>query len=173
MRINATLDGRSTLAVERVQEKIRFNRLTEVFYLGRAPILIDDGDPIVNLLMLGDDVLLNTQIEIVGADSRVRLLDDDGEPISIEGDVIIDYTAGYALPGDTSPNANATTLPGEIEQAMFVLLRGAASTTENDPSIRSKTSEEVDSFTFFAEGAMAVAWRDAEQYLAPFRRLIP
>lgn len=171
LKIRPTLDGRCTLAVERVSEKIDFRRATESFYLSRAPVIFVSGDPQFHLVMLDDDVLLASELEVLSADGLCRFVDDNGEPREAVGEAVIEYTAGYNLPSTATPNPNAQDLPPAIEEALFILLKAGASSAQRDPAIRSQASEEVDSFTYFAEGAMNVAWREAEFHLAPFRRI--
>lgn len=171
LRVPQTLDGRVTLAVERVQEKLEFRRYTETFYLSRTPLVYVGDDPQFHLLMLGDDVLTNSEIEVLSPDGLCRFIDTDENPVEAYGPAIIEYTGGYNLPSMTTPVTGAATMPEEIESAMFSLLKGGAAAARRDPSVRAETSEEVDSFTYFAEGAMPVAWREAAAYIEPLRRI--
>lgn len=172
LRTRATLDSRSTLAVERVQEKITFNRYTNTFYLSRAPIIFTAGAPLIHFLMLNDDILLNTELEVMSADGQVRFVSDDGNPYPVYGDAVIEYTAGYNLPSTATADrhADAPDLPGAIETAAWSVMKGIAMTASRDPTIRSESSDEVDAFTYFAEGGVAVAWREAEPFLEPYIR---
>lgn len=173
LRVPATLDGRVTLGVERLHEKIHVVRSVETIYLSRAPINFDAlGVAKIHNVVIDDEVRLPTEIEVLNADGLIKIVDDDDCHEAFYGDVIIEYTAGYALPYQDPPPADAPQLPAPIEDAMFALLKGGASAARRDPSIRSEASEEVDSYTYFAEGGMAVAWREAKSYLDPFRRLL-
>lgn len=169
--VPATLDGKTTIGVERVSEKIEIRRYTETFYLSRAPVVHVAGVPSIHLLMLDDDVLLNTELEILNDQALARFIDEDGRAREVAGEAIIEYTAGFSLPSNTTPIANASLMPAPIEDGMFALLKGMAAAARRDPTIRAESSDEVDSFTYFAEGANKVAWREAQQYLDPYRRI--
>lgn len=169
--IPTTLDGKVTLGVERVSEKIEIRRYTETFYLSRAPVIHVAGVPSIYLLMLDDDVLLNTELEILDEQGLARFIDDDGRGRDVAGEAIIEYTAGYSLPSNSPAVTNASLMPAPIEDGMFSLLKGMAASARRDPTIRAESSDEVDSFTYFAEGGNKVAWREAQQYLDPYRRI--
>ena len=173
IRIPSTLDGRCTIAVETLQEKIEFHRSIETFYLSRAPVILVAGAPNITLLVLNDEVLLNTELEVINPYGLVRFIDDDGDGYAVTGEAIIEYQAGFnvwGMPTGTE-DANAIYAPDALESAIYALLKGAAAAEKRDPSIRAESSDEVDSFTYFAEGGMKVAWREAEQYIAPYRRM--
>lgn len=172
LRIPATLDGKVTLGSQRVLEKIDIVRGLETFYLSRAPVMFVSAVAQIHLLTLDDEVLLATELEILSDDGLVRFLDDDGKGRDVSGTAIIEYTAGYSLPSNDPAITNAALLPVAIEQAMFLLLKGQTSVAKRDPTIRSESSDEVDSFTYFSEGGMAVAWREAAAYLDAYRRII-
>lgn len=171
LRIPSTLDGRVTLGVERVVEKLDVRRGVESFYLGRGPVLLDAlGVPMIHMIVVDDEVLTINDIELLDADGLVGFV-EDGDPYAVSGEIIIEYTAGYQMPWVTPVVAGAPPLPSPIEEAMFCLLKGMASSERANPSIRSESSDEVDSFTYFAEGATNVSWREAYTYLDPYRRL--
>lgn len=173
IRIPATVDGRCTIAVETVQEKLEIHRSLETFYLSRAPVIHTLGVPNITLLMLEDEVLLNTEMEIINAAGLVRFIDEDGKGYPVAGEVIVEYQAGYNVRSMSQAqiNPNAIFAPDAFESAIFALLRGSAASARRDPSIRSEASDEVDSFTYFSEGGMNVAWREAEQHLKLYRRM--
>lgn len=167
-----TIDGRATLGIERVVEKFTVQRSVEQFWLSRGPLNFDPltGDPLIHMIVVDDEVLTLADVEVIDGDGMIGLV-DDGHPYAAAGEIIIEYTAGYNLPYAQTPVDGAPAMPSPIEEAIFCLLKGMASSERADPSIRSESSEEVDSFTYFAEGGMTMAWREAHKKLSPYRRL--
>lgn len=174
LKVARAIDGSRSLGVEVVEEKIIIPKYINSLYLTRGPILFDAGTalPLIGTVVLNDDVLLSTDVEVVGSGSKIAIKANSVDLQPFAGELVIEYTAGWNLPADNTDNnnANALPLPGEIEEALFTLLRGDVSERQRDPSIRSEESDEVDAFTYVVEGASAVSWKRAKALLDPHVR---
>lgn len=75
------------------------------------------------------------------------------------GETVVEYAAGYELPGD---------LPADIQRAAILMLRQSHSAGGRDPLLRSEDTDGVASFTYFAAGSSAVPL-EAQALLSPYQ----
>lgn len=83
------------------------------------------------------------------------------------GESVIEYPAGYVLPGDDD-----RTLPHEVERAAIMLVKGAHFATARDPALRSEETDGVATFQYFnASGSSSDGMPlEVQGLLAGYRR---
>lgn len=64
------------------------------------------------------------------------------------GNVVVEYTAGYVLPGE-----EGRTLPHDIERVVVALVKMDWHGRNRDQSIRTETVEDLGNFTYFGSGS--------------------
>lgn len=88
--------------------------------------------------------------------------------------LIVDYEAGWLLPGDQvgSDFTGDTPLPADVEKAVIQMIGMAASEGSRDIAIRQEEVEGVGSFSYYVQGAAAtLAHPGAEATLQQYRNL--
>jgi uncharacterized phiE125 gp8 family phage protein len=127
-------------ATERVRETIDQAAGTESLMVSRFPV----GE-IHTASIAGTDTDVDT-LEIDDGGFLYRTTDGRRTSWPL-GRSIIEYDAGYALPGDAEP-----TLPEDITRAAILLVRHAYFGRGRDPSIRTEESTGVGSTTYGLAG---------------------
>lgn len=91
-------------------------------------------------------------------------------------DVVVQYEAGWLLPGETRgnpPTTAAEDLPADIERAVIQLVAVSLSAVGRDTMIKSEDVEGVGSRDFYVQGANAsLPHPEAEATLSQYRRLL-
>lgn len=162
-------DHTITLGYEEIEEEFRVYCDSRIL-LSRFPVIsvtsfTIDGSEI-------DDALYTSR----GPFGEVFFHFPDKLPYVRAGLVKVRYFAGWTLPGDpdfAAPVAPKRALPWAFEQAVFELLRAQQldDSPSRDPALRSEASAEVDSFSYFAGGAMPQAIKTCYRNLNRFKRL--
>ncbi|WP_232629155.1 hypothetical protein [Methylobacterium sp. Leaf118] len=147
------------------------NRCRDDLYLG---LLLDAG-PIVSISAVTVDSLLLSP-GTYEADDRMLYGLQDGQRRAFYGRlVVVDYVAGWVLPGETdytNPPAGTEPLPADIERAVIQLVGVPAFGLGRDPMVKSDDVEGVGSRSFYIQGAGAsLPHPEAEATLAQYRRL--
>ncbi|MFT8245201.1 hypothetical protein [Roseomonas sp. BN140053] len=86
---------------------------------------------------------------------------------------VVDYTAGYVLPGDPGYAAAPPDerLPADVEHACIMLCTALRSSAGRDPMLRSESTEGVGSTSWIATAEMGALPPQVADMLAPYRRL--
>lgn len=144
-----------TFALETVRETLHSTVPADVLMLSRWPVV-----EIVSISAEGGAVALDGVEVDTSVGSLVRT-DCRRWPA---GRVIVDYRAGYVLPG-----AAGRTLPRDIERAAIILARGMVQSIGRDTSLKTETVEGVGSFTYGLAGVAGALTGDVEGLLQPHR----
>lgn len=85
--------------------------------------------------------------------------------------VVIDYEAGWLLPGEDRDGSTAEDLPADLERAVIQLVGAAMSAAGRDALVKSETVEGVGSTDWYVQGSAALlAHPEAEAALMAYRR---
>lgn len=94
---------------------------------------------------------------------------------SIMPTIVVDYEAGWLLPGEDIGETfqGDVPLPAEVEAAVMQLVAVAAAGIGRDPTVKSETVEGIGSTSFYVQGAAAgLPHPAAETALQPYRNLV-
>jgi len=80
--------------------------------------------------------------------------------------VVIEYTAGFVLPGD-----GTSTLPADIERAALVQAKGWYLGRDRDPALRSEAASEIGSVDYFASRPAALS-PEVEGLMSKYRSVL-
>lgn len=151
-----------TFALETVRETFRLSAPIETLSLSRWPVVsvasvIEAGNPLAaGDFETEDDTAL--VYRLTGSDSRRHWP---------AGKIVVEYQAGYILPGKPG-----RTLPEDVERATIMLVKAGWFGRSRDPLVRTEDVSGVLSTTFwvggFGEGASLPP--DVEGLLSPHRQ---
>jgi hypothetical protein len=144
--------------------------VSETFWLNRrsAPSLSLARTPVATIASVTVDgtALASTDYSVdAGSGLLVRLTADT--PVEwLANRVVVAYTGGWLLPGQSGAN-----LPADIERATIVTVAAWAAAQGRDPQLRSEAAEGIGSQSWLDPVAEhgALPWA-AAQLLAPWRR---
>lgn len=148
-----------SFALEAVREVIHQNAPQPSLLLSRWPVAS------VTALTL-NGVEADPAATEAGEDGLLDRLKDNGRSgFWPAGRIIVEYRAGYVLPGE-----EGRTLPYDIERAALTLLKTYLFSRMRDPLVRSETVEDIDSVSYFP-GTVSSLPPQVESLLAPYRNL--
>lgn len=91
-------------------------------------------------------------------------------------DVVVQYEAGWLLPGETRGNPPATAaedLPADIERAVIQMVGVAVSMSGRDITVKSEQTDGIGQTDFYIQGANAsLPHPEAESILSQYRRML-
>jgi hypothetical protein len=122
---------------ETVEQKIRLVRPTDVIILRRCPVVE------VASITLDGEALTTDEYEINSENGLLHRLSGDRRGAWPWGLIVITYTGGYLLPGQTNCN-----LPARVERATLELARTMWHSSRRDPLLRSEEIPSVISATY-------------------------
>lgn len=132
-----------TFALETVRETFRLSALTETLSLSRWPVVsIVSVSETGNTLTSGDyetDDDVGFVYRLTGSDNRRHWP---------AGKIVVDYSAGYILPG-----AAGATLPEDVERATMLLVKAEWFARTRDPLVKSEGIDGVGTTTYWVGGA--------------------
>lgn len=130
---------RRSFAAETVRETFHLSALADALALTRWPLVSIVAVTEGGTLLSADDIEADD-----GAGLLYRLSSSGNRQFWRPGRTVVEYRAGYALPG-----AEGRTLPEDIEQAAIQLVLEQWHTVERDPHLKSKSVEGVGTETYW------------------------
>ncbi|KQP61064.1 hypothetical protein [Methylobacterium sp. Leaf108] len=135
-----------------------------------------DRSPVVSIM----SVKVGGTLQASGAyatDGRVLYRMEGDERRCWTGrDVVVQYEAGWLLPGEERGEPSTTTaedLPADIERAVIQLVGVSVSVAGRDATIKSESVEGIGSRDFYVQGAnAALPHPEAEATLSQYRRML-
>lgn len=115
-----------------MSESFRLKRPTESLVLARWPLVS------IEMIIEAGAALAGSDFEAEADKGLICRLAGDGERADWCGNIVIDYQAGYILPGEPG-----RTLPDDIERAAILLVKTAWFARTRDPLIRSEKTPDV------------------------------
>jgi hypothetical protein len=134
----------------------------------RAAILLSRW-PLISLTSTtrNGEALEVVATEVDDTEGGLYRLDADGARTDWpSGTLILTYSAGYVLPGDSG-----RTLPYDVERATLITVKGNYMARTRDPLIRSETVDGAGATSYFA-GTHSQLPTEAEALLTPYRNLV-
>lgn len=143
-------------AREGVRETVHLAEPAAVLLLSRFPIaaitsVTTEAGSLASALYEAD----------AGTGMIYRLTSSAARSVWSPGRILVDYTAGFLLPGDEGRD-----LPADIERAAILAVRNAWHTRGRDQTMR---SEDVDGVGSFSYGLPSSLPADVTDLLAPYR----
>ncbi|HEV7458228.1 MAG TPA: hypothetical protein VGN96_15765 [Roseococcus sp.] len=164
LRVQEAQDGSRTLARETLREDVWPEPGTHRIRLSRTPVAA-----VVSVIEAG--ATLSADDFAIDAPSGVlRRLSADAPRCWQGAKVVVEYEAGWLLPGVASPLA--PNLPAEIETAVIEMVKAAREARGRDPMLRSESVQGVGAVSYLdpARGAEDMP-PQAAALLAPYRML--
>lgn len=145
-----------------------FEAVREVAHQAAAqPALLLARWPVVSITSLAvNGVAADPAATEVGDNGLLyRLGDDNRRRFWPAGRIVVEYRAGYVMPGEAG-----RTLPADVERAALTLIKAHWHSRNRDPLIRSETIDGAGSTDYFA-GTVSQLPPEVESLLAPHRNL--
>ncbi len=164
---------RRTFGRETVRERFDFCRSS---IIGECGGILLDRSPVVSIASVKAGGLLLAP-DAYSTDGRMLYRMDGDERRYWSGrDLVVQYEAGWLLPGEIRGNPATTAaedLPADIERAIIQLVGVAISASGRDMMVKSEDVEGVGSTSWYVQGAnAALPHPEAEATLAQYRRLM-
>lgn len=134
---------------------------------GRPMTLLLARGPVTAISSITDGVatLTSSDYQISKSGREIRRLDGSGGlSVWIGPTVVVNYTAGFVLPGNSNP-----TLPADVEAAAIDLVRLAWQGRSRNPSIRSESVDNVYSVTYASSDSGGLLTQDVTGRLNRYR----
>ena len=128
---------------------------------------------VVTSVVVDGNTIPTNEYTKVGGLGKLLATDSDGHPSYFDcGIATITYRAGWAAPGEdvSSLSPEPPFIPANFLQALYELLRGDFYDEDQEPGIRSETSNQVEALSYFKGGAMGDAWDNASRLLKNYKR---
>lgn len=149
-------------AAETVQETFRLSTLTDSLMLSRWPV-----GAVLSVTRAGA-TLGEAGYEVEGATGLLyRLTDSDIRCPWLPGKIVVEYVAGFVLPGNPG-----RTLPEDVERAAILLVKAAWFSRNRDPLIKTEEVDGIGANSYwvggFSDGATLPA--DVQGLLSAYRQ---
>lgn len=129
-------------AVETVRETIFLGAPRNRLMLERWPVVSIEALSVAGVTLTPNDCEFDEH-------GYAYRLDQSGNRIAWSaGKIVIDYRAGYVLPGE-----QGRTLPFDIERAVLTIVRAEYAARGRDPNVRTEDVDGVTSTTYFSRTA--------------------
>lgn len=164
---------RRTFGRETVRERFDLCRPGAI---GECGGILLDRSPVVSIASVKAGGLLLAPDAYVTDGRMLYRMDGDDRRCWSGRDLIVQYEAGWLLPGEARGNPATTTaedLPADIERAVIQLVGVAISASGRDMMVKSEDVEGIGSTSWYVQGAnAALPHPEAEATLAQYRRLM-
>lgn len=128
-------------ASETLRETLHQTRAADCLVLSRWPVAA------VSSVSIADDALDPAEREVDGPGLLYRLDSAGNRRHWPVGRVVVEYTAGYVLPGE-----EGRTLPHDLERAALSLIKSLWFARDRDPLVRSDSVEGIGTTTYQTGG---------------------
>lgn len=149
-------------ATETIRETFRLSTATDSLLLSRWPV-----GALLSIVQAGSTLATSDYEAENGAGLLYRLTASDIRCPWPPGKIVVEYEAGYVLPGQPG-----RTLPDDVERATTLLVKAGWFSRARDPLVRAETVDGIGSTTYwvggFSEGTSLPL--DVEGMLSAYRQ---